>query len=133
MQRLVVPRGWQLVYVVGAALFALSVAVQHNDPDPVPWMLLYAAAGAVCIAAVVGVRVVVAAVVVAAVALLWSLSLAPRAVGFLRSDHEAVSFTMKTGDELEEAARECGGLGLAGAWCAVVAVSQRRQRARSVG
>jgi hypothetical protein len=32
----------KIVYGILAAMFALSVAVQYNDPDPFQWMLLYA-------------------------------------------------------------------------------------------
>lgn len=102
--------------VVGFPLFALSVYVQHNDPDPVLWMIIYAAAAVACLLAAAGKRSVVIPAVIGGTALVWALTLVPSALAFLRSDHEAVGFTMKTGDALEELARECGGLLLVFLW-----------------
>jgi hypothetical protein len=116
------------VHVVGVVLFALSVYVQGNDPDPLRWMALYAAALVVCAAAVAGVRVVAFAAVVAVVAGVWGAFQLPSLIAFLQSDHQAMAFNMKPGDALEEEARECGGLFIACAWCAVVAITQRRAR-----
>ncbi len=31
----------KILYWILAALFLLFAAVQYNDPDPIPWMLLY--------------------------------------------------------------------------------------------
>ncbi|MDP2340216.1 MAG: transmembrane 220 family protein [Deltaproteobacteria bacterium] len=111
----------QLLFAAGAALFALSVYVQHNDPDPVVWMLIYGAACLICVAVVVGKRALVPAAVVGVVALIWASTLASSAVAWLRSDHEAVAFTMKTGDAGEEEARECGGLLLVAAFMGAAA------------
>ena len=117
--------------VVGALLFSLSVAVQHNDPDPLPWMLVYGAAVVVCVAGGLDRDIRGVAVVVAAVGLLWGLTLLPSALQWLRSEREAVAFTMKTGDVIEEQARECGGLLLVFVWCAgIAAAQQRRHRLR---
>ncbi len=103
--------------VVGFPIFALSVIVQGNDPDPLVWMAIYGAAAVACLLAAAGRRTRAVPAVVGAIAFVWGLTLVPSALEFLRSDHEAVRFTMKTGDPLEEMARECGGLLLVFAWC----------------
>jgi hypothetical protein len=123
--------------IVMGLVFVLSAAVQYNDPDPLPWILIYGAAAVVCAAfAVVPVhsaaaRVVgVGGVVVAAVAGVWAITLLPDAVRWLDSDHDAVAFTMKTGDVGEELARECGGLTLVVVANVAVAVAVGRRRRR---
>ncbi|NVB79434.1 MAG: hypothetical protein HOV81_13650 [Kofleriaceae bacterium] len=40
-----VPRWFTAICWVMAILFSLSVGLQVNDPDPIRWMVLYAAAG----------------------------------------------------------------------------------------
>ena len=41
-------RIWTAANVAMLAMFVFSVAVQYNDPDPLPWMAIYAAAAVVC-------------------------------------------------------------------------------------
>lgn len=114
--------------LVGVPVFALSVVVQHNDPDPLPWMAIYASAALLCAARALGRVVVVPAGVVAVVASVWMLILTPAAVAWLKSDHEAIAFTMKTGDAGEELAREAGGLGLVALAAVLLVVEGRRHR-----
>ncbi len=63
--------------VVGAlmtVLLAVAVAVQYNDPDPIPWMAIYGAAAALSALAVVRGRAPLTPVaVVGVVALVWGL------------------------------------------------------------
>ncbi len=129
-----------VAWVAASAVFVLSAAVQYNDPDPACWVAIYVAAAASSAAAaafvagvtvVVGARVVVgvAAVVVAVIAALWGATLVPAAVDWLQSEHQAVSFTMKTGDVGEELARECGGLALVFVAEIAVAATILRRRA----
>lgn len=121
----------RVVFALLVPLFGLCVAVQFNDPDPLAWIAIYAAAGLVCAGVAADVRsgaVTRAAVVVAAVAFVWALTLLPSAVSFLRSNKEPVNFTMKTGDAEEEEAREDGGLALVVVACAAAAVVDARRR-----
>ena len=60
-----------------AVLFLFGAAVQYNDPDPLPWIAIYLSAAAVCLLAVFHRLPWVLAAVVAAVALVWALTLAP--------------------------------------------------------
>jgi Transmembrane family 220, helix len=113
--------------VLMAPMFLLSVAVQYNDPDPIPWMLLYGAAFVVAVQAPLKRLEWRLAAAVAAIAAVWMVTLVPQAVEFLRSDHAPVAFYMKTGDALEEAARECGGLLLVFIWCSVLTWLGRKE------
>ena len=125
-------------FAAASAVFVLSAAVQYNDPDPALWVAIYVVAAVSCVGAaaiVAGVvvhgRVAVGrvAVATAVVAVAWAATLVPAAVAWLQSDHDAVSFTMKTGDVGEELARECGGLTLVVvAELAVASVALRRRR-----
>lgn len=118
----------RVAFALCVPLFALCVAVQFNDPDPVPWIAVYACAGLACAFAAARVRVVEFASVVAVIAAVWALSLAPSALSFLRGDKEAMAFTMKTGDAEEEEARECGGLVLVVVACSAAGVVDVRRR-----
>ena len=117
--------------VVGFPLFALSVIVQGNDPDPIRWMAIYGAAGVACLLAAANRRTVVVPAVVGVIGFGWALTLVPSALEFLRSDHQAVRFTMKTDDPLEEMARECGGLLLVTAWSLLLVIEARWWRRRT--
>ena len=67
----------RVAFAAFAVLFALSVAVQYNDPDPLPWMALYGCAAVVAGLAAAKRSMLVPAGVVGLVALVWALTLAP--------------------------------------------------------
>jgi Transmembrane family 220, helix len=123
-------RGWRVAGVVAALLFLLSAAVQHNDPDPLPWMAVYGAAavlGVVVAWGRGGTRTGVAALLLLGVSVVWLWTLGPAAVRFLATPRpEGVSYAMKAGDVVEEEAREAGGLLLVALWSAAVAGRARR-------
>ncbi len=116
------------VFALLVPLFALCVVVQFNDPDPVPWIAIYTAAGLVCAGVAANIRVAEFAGVTGAIALLWALTQVHSVVSFLESDKEPMNFTMKTGDAEEEEAREAGGLALVVAACAAAVVVDVRKR-----
>ena len=109
---------FRIVNGVMAALMAFAVVVQYNDPDPLLWIGLYAAACAICLAAAVrGVIPVSPALVVGAVALAWALAVAagvPAAV----YTHMFDAWEMQSAT-IEEA-RETSGLLIVAAWMAVL-------------
>jgi hypothetical protein len=115
-----------------AAAFALSVAVQYNDPDPVQWMAIYGAAMAASIWAARRPRDYPwwFPALVAIVAVIWDGRLLPQvAAGHVRVPELFASWEMK--NERVEVARESGGLLIVTAWMAVttvVALLRRRGR-----
>ena len=109
---------------VMAVLFAFAGAVQYNDPDPVRWILLYAAAATVSlVVAIRGTCPLAGPVILGGVALSWGLALIS-GVTNLR-----VYMSMFSAWEMSslavERARESSGLFMTAAWMAVLAVGQK--------
>jgi hypothetical protein len=118
-------RIYRIANVVMALMFALSAAVQYNDPDPVQWIAIYAVAAVVCVAALrQPVRAAFPAAI-AIVALVWALSLAPIALG----QSAAEIFQLRSG--AGEEGREMYGLLIVTAWMAALAFMARGRRDNS--
>jgi len=102
---------------VFALLFALTAALQFNDPDPLLWSLLYAAvalaSARVAAGRLPGMATFGLACVLAAAFVFWAPAL--RDV----SGEALQSFGM-SGAAREEEVREAAGLGLALAWTLVL-------------
>ena len=106
------------------ALFLLSVVVQWNDPDPVRWMAIYGAALTVCLVVALRGRIVAGVpVLVAAMALLWSLATIAGGPAVTAYSHMFDAWEMKS-MSVEEA-REGTGLLIVAGWMVVVVVGQR--------
>lgn len=112
-----------------ALLFLLGAAVQYNDPDPARWIAIYLAAAIVSALAAIGRPSRVAAMVVGGVALVWALTLVPRAWGNVRAPELVQAWEMK--DERVEEGREMYGLLIIVAAMAIAAVSGRATRLSS--
>src|SRR5688572_32014402 len=41
--------GWKVANLIAAVMFGASVAVQINDPDPLPWMAVYGGAAIIAL------------------------------------------------------------------------------------
>jgi hypothetical protein len=98
-----------------ALVFALSVAVQWNDPDPAYWMAIYGFAALLAVRAALGQLPLIPN----AVACIAFTVLAVRALPDLLGAREqafAHWHMLESGDEL---AREAGGLLLCALWSAV--------------
>ena len=109
---------WQRPVAWGfAVLFGVGVAVQWNDPDPLPWMGAYAIGAGLSVAAATGRRwplvtgVAALAYLVAAIFVARGLD-APPLEAF-------TSFEMRAADH--EAPREVAGLLLLAAWTGLLA------------
>lgn len=120
----------KLWHALMALLFLFSVVVQGNDPDPVPWMLIYGAAFVLTVAGVIGHPSAAASIALALLAGVWAMSLSPSLGAFLSRDLAATHFQMKAGDVIEEEARECGGLLLVGLGSFVLLMDANARRRR---
>ncbi len=110
--------------VVAAALFALSVAVQHNDPDPIRWMAIYGAALGVCIGWERGARVRAPAWTVAAIATVWAAAAALGTRLTAGAVDALTDWTMHAGGS--EELRESLGLALVAGWMGCLGLWNRR-------
>jgi hypothetical protein len=107
-------------------LFLLAVAVQWNDPDPLPWMAIYGAAFGVSLVVALRGRIAVMAPVLAGlVALIWSvatMSSGTPAAGYWHM-FDAWEMTSPSSEE----AREASGLLIVAGWMFVIAAGQRQR------
>lgn len=111
------------------AAFALSIAVQYNDPDPVAWIALYGSAAACCGLFWIGLRFWWAPAIVCFAALAW--------IGLSIPGLAAAEDPIVWGDVFGQPAmktmavelvREIGGLAIVAIWMAVLAVRFRQPR-----
>jgi hypothetical protein len=116
---------FRIVNGLMALLFLVAVVVQYNDPDPLQWMAIYAAACVVSAMAVQRRRVHPAVpLIVGAAALAWSLSIifgGPRGANYL---HMFDAWEMQSVNV--EQAREATGLLIVAAWMAVLVFRKKR-------
>jgi hypothetical protein len=117
---------WRLLDAVFALLFVLAVIVNLNDPDPIAWVLIYAAAAWTSFLAVLGRPSRALASAVAAVALLWAATIVPRVVGQVPFGDMFAAWEMQNAGV--EESREMYGLLLIALWMAVIALRGRRRR-----
>lgn len=120
-------------HAIMATCFALSVAVQFNDPDPLPWVVVYGGALVATVLAFADkTKVWPLAALVGVVALGWAVAIrAGMPEGLLPPDELFVEPGMKT-LRVEES-REVLGLSIVVAWMAVVAVTTARSLPRASG
>ena len=110
-----------------ALVFALSVAVQWNDPDPAYWMAIYGVAALLAARAAFGQLPLIPN----AVACAGFTLLAVRALPDLLGAREQAFTHWQMLDSGDEVAREAGGLLLCALWSAVqTALAFRAGRAR---
>ena len=113
---------FRIVNGIMALLFALSVAVQFNDPDPVRWMAIYGAALAVTLTVVIrGSVPLIAPGLVGAVALAWAVYWAASS-GVPPELYRRMFDAWEMKNEAVEEAREASGLLIVAVWMAVVAI-----------
>lgn len=111
-------------------LFALAVAVQYNDPDPLGWMAIYGAALVVSALAAwrPGFAPWACPAAVGAIALVWAATIAPRALGKVPLGQMFSRWEMK--NVAVEENREMFGLLIVAVWMVVLALASRRPVAR---
>jgi hypothetical protein len=119
---------WMMLNVLFAVLFLFAAVVQYNDPDPLPWMLIYGAAIVACLLVLRRSRAWIVPAAIALCALVWAGLLAPAAQGVRFRDMFA-EFEMR--DAGIEVAREVFGLLIIGAWMILVTIGSMRAKAQT--
>ena len=105
--------------VVIGVLFAISAALQLNDPDPMAWTVLYLAASTVCIVAPRDpARIRWMALLVGGVAAVWGILIASQGLGPVTAGELVGDMEMKSANT--EAWREALGLAMVASWCLVL-------------
>jgi hypothetical protein len=116
--------------LVMALLFAFAAALQFNDPDPIRWIAMYAAACAVSLAMYFKLRAVPAIpLAVLAIAIVWAAMIAFGGPPASEYGHMFDAWEMKS-PSVEEA-REASGLLIVAAWMSVLVIRTRRVAVRA--
>ncbi|HSA57117.1 MAG TPA: transmembrane 220 family protein [Gemmatimonadaceae bacterium] len=115
--------GWRVADALFLLMFAFSVVVQFNDPDPLAWAAMYGLAAAASALSLAGRLRPWFPALVGATALVWAVTLAPRVVGRVPFLDMFGAFEMK--DVGVEESREMYGLLLIAAWMVVLFVRKR--------
>ena len=124
-----VRRIWLATDVLFFLMFALSVVVQFNDPDPIRWVAIYGAAALVCLLSLFGRVRKWQPLVVGVIALIWAATIAPSVVG--RVDPKSMFSAWEMKNLGIEESREMYGLLLVAFWMAVVALRAKRSAQRA--
>jgi len=120
---------WRWLHLIFALLFAISTALQWNDPDPIRWSALYGSATVLAVLAFRGVKPTLAYAILIAICLVWMVSLHTGVEEFVaHHDPGAIARTMKADKPWIEEAREFGGLGIVMVYCAVLLVTTTLHR-----
>lgn len=122
------PKFWRGANGAMLGLFAFGAIVQVNDPDPLPWMLVYGAAAAACLLAMLRRARWWFPAAVAAACIVWAATIAPRVIGQVPFRDMFGAFEMK--DTGVEESREMYGLFLIALWMVVIARRAWREAAR---
>jgi hypothetical protein len=118
-------RAGKVIALLLAVLFLFGLAVQYNDPDPLPWMAIYAAAALACILAAVGRLPRWLPAIVTLVAAVWAVALAPGVIGQVNPLEMFEEFEMKS-PQIEQAREMFGLLIIAVVMLALLALQRRR-------
>lgn len=116
--------------LVAALLFFFSAALQLNDPDPIQWIAIYAAAGLVSAYAAFRPRAYPRGLpaFVGLAALIWAATIAPHALGRVSLLRMFESWEMK--NVVVEENRETFGLLIVAAWMALLVATRVRKTAK---
>jgi hypothetical protein len=117
---------WQILNLIFLLAFIFSVIVQFNDPDPLPWVIIYGLAALVCVLELLRRTHWLFPAAAATASLAWALSIAPRVIGHVRFADLFAEFEMK--NLAVEEARETGGLLISATWMAVVTIVAAKRK-----
>ncbi len=112
------PTAFSILNALMLAAFGMSVLVQYNDPDPLPWMSIYGAAAGAVLWRMRGSLPRGIPLAVGLIALLWAVTVAPDVIGKVGFSEIFASYEMKTA--AVEKAREMGGLLIVAVWMGVL-------------
>jgi len=113
-----------------ALLFAFAAVLQFNDPDPIQWIAIYAAACALSLVMFFRRRLTLAVpLAVFAIAMAWEALIAFGGPGASEYGHMFDAWEMKS-PSVEEA-REASGLLIVAAWMIVLMIRVRRSPVRA--
>lgn len=118
-------RIWRAADAFMLLAFLLSVAVQVNDPDPLPWIAIYALAAGACGLSLLGRGGWHYPAVIAVMAVAWAVRIAPRVVGDVPFADMFGAFEMES--VAVEEAREMYGLLVIAVWMSVLTLRWRRR------
>ena len=109
---------------IAACVFLLSAALQWNDPDPLPWIVIYSLAATSCLLVTRNSACRTFALAIALGSALWAATLAPQVLG-------AVSFSamfqdMQMKNTAVEQGRETGGLLMISLWVMISLIVVRK-------
>ena len=108
-----------------ALLFLFAVVVQYNDPDPSRWMAIYGAAAAASGLAAWGTTPRRACLVIAGVAIVWSIGIIGGGAG--RADYLRMFDAWEMTSARVEEAREAAGLLIVAGWMILLGARARRR------
>lgn len=123
-------RLWTVANAVMLLAFVFSVIVQFNDPDPLLWAAIYAVAALVCWLEIRRRTNPWFPAIIAAAALTWAATIAPRVIGKVPFGAMFAEFEMA--DIGVEESREMYGLVLIALWMIAVASAAWRRRSSVV-
>jgi hypothetical protein len=124
---------WRLVNGAMAALFAAGAVLQLNDPDPVGWFVVYAAAATSSFMVSVRSKAWLLAAPTAAAAIVWAVVLRASMAEWAPLSTLFAEFEMRS--VAVEETREVLGLGIIALWAIAVCVVSRvvvRERAEDL-
>lgn len=116
---------WRAANLVMLLLFAGSALLQLNDPDPVAWVAVYAAAAVICAVELRGPVRPLYPALLSLTALAWAATIAPRVLGKVPFGAMFAEFEMR--DLGVEESREMYGLLIVAVWMAAVALTTWRR------
>lgn len=121
-------RLWAAADALMFLAFALSVAVQLNDPDRLRWMLIYGAAAAACLLSLLHRLRWWLPAAIGIVALAWAATIAPRVLRKVPFGEMFGAWEMKS-PGIEES-REMYGLLIVAVWMGILVLRSRRRSAQ---
>jgi hypothetical protein len=119
---------WRAANIVMMLVFVASAVLQLNDPDPLAWIAVYAAAAVMCGLELTGRLRAIYPILLGLTALAWAATVAPRVLGKVPFSAMFAEFEMH--DLGIEESREMYGLLIVAVWMAVLVARGLPRRKR---